>query len=160
MAATSTPLINSVVKQLQADYADIAFRYGSEFQWSPTSRTITHPNIKSYEDLFQLLHEISHAQLSHSAYQSDIRLIDMERQAWQYAIDQIAPKYQLSLTEEDDVVQSALDSYRQWLHARSSCPSCSAVGQEVGKNHYRCLSCHQKWRVNEARTCGLKRYKT
>ncbi len=160
MAATTTPKISSVFSRLQKDFSDIAFVAGVDFQWSPDTSTITHPPITTREELSQLLHEVSHALLGHLSYPSDIALIDMERQAWQHAIEQLAPRYGLRLGVEDDIVQNTLDSYRLWLSARSTCPECSSIGQGLNKSNYRCLACGQSWRVNEARTCRLKRYKT
>lgn len=160
MAATSTPKISSVFSQVKADNPELVFELGDDFQWSPTTRTITHPPIDSLGDLYQLLHETGHAQLGHSGYTRDIELLDMERQAWHQAINHLAPKYQLDLTDDDDAVQDSLDSYRQWLYDRSTCPNCSAVGHETSSANYSCLVCQQSWRVNEARTCQLRRYKT
>lgn len=158
MAVISMQKITSIVSQITTDNQGIQFRSG-EFKWSPTKKTIYHPEIENLHDLFQLLHELSHAKLGHKEYKSDATLIDMERDAWQYAVDTLAPKYQLQLTMDDDIVQDSLDSYRDWLNSRSTCPHCGAVGLQSGKQSYRCLVCHGSWRVNDARSCQLKRYK-
>ncbi|OYX42012.1 hypothetical protein B7Y94_04325 [Candidatus Saccharibacteria bacterium 32-49-12] len=153
------PSISSVYSQLTKDFPRLLFKAGDTFQWSPTAKTITHPAINTVEDIYQLLHEISHAELNHNTYKRDIELITMEREAWQYASQHLAPRYNLNLPVDDDIVQDNLDSYRQWLHDRSTCPTCLAVGHEVDPGEYSCLNCHQLWKVNEARTCRLKRTK-
>jgi len=79
----------------------------------------------------------------------------MERQAWDYTI-KLAPKYNVAIS--DDMVQLTLDSYRDWLHARSTCPNCKATGVQTEKYTYVCPACSRKWQVNEARTCALRRY--
>jgi hypothetical protein cdiviTM7_01560 len=106
----------------------------------------------------QLLHEIAHAKLGHRNYQYDIQLIEMERAAWEYAVDTLAPKYDLTLSMDDDNIQDSLDSYRDWLHKRSLCPHCSAVGLQTTSSSYKCINCHSEWRVNQAKSCQLKRY--
>ena len=160
MAATSMPEISSVYSRIKADYQNTRFVKGGGFKWSIATRTITHPPLKTLDDLRQLLHELSHAELNHAAYTKDIELIDMERQAWRYAVDALASRYNVPLSIDDTIVQDTLDSYRQWLHERSTCPNCQAVGRETTTSHYLCLSCNQTWRVNEAKTCRLKRSKT
>lgn len=152
------PKISSVYSRIVADFSHLSFCKGDTFQWSPHTHTITHPAVTTVSDLAQLLHEIGHAELRHQTYARDIQLIQIEREAWEYAISTLAPRYQVSITPEDEIVQSSLDTYRQWLHDRSTCPTCTAVGLEYDTGAYRCLSCQQQWRVNEARTCSLRRY--
>jgi hypothetical protein len=80
----------------------------------------------------------------------------MERDAWDKA-NEIAEIYHLEIN--DEIVQSTLDTYRDWLHERSNCPVCQASGIQIEKYAYRCIACNHKWRVNEARICALRRYK-
>ena len=157
MAAISTPLVSSLVAKIIGDYQDIHFVLGEDFAWSFAAETITHPEIKTLDELRQLLHEIGHATLKHSSYSHDAELIDMEREAWRYAYEMLAPRYGIGLSADDNIVQESLDSYRQWLHARSRCPRCQAVGIEISMRSYRCLHCQRQWSVNEARLCRLKR---
>lgn len=159
MVAISTPKISSLYKRIVADFPGIHFVKGDNFHWSPEKKSIFHPPISSTESLAHLLHEVGHAQLEHSSYARDITLIDMERQAWEYAVDTLAPRYALALTMNDDIVDESLASYRQWLNARSTCPHCQAIGVEKTAETYYCLVCHGSWTVNEARTCQLRRYK-
>lgn len=159
MVATTTPKASSVYKQIVDDYPDIKFVIGNDFSWSPDKQTVYHPSIKNYSQLYQLLHEVGHAKLEHRDYPSDASLIDMELAAWQYTVDKLAPRYGLNLSIDDPLIESALDSYRQWLHDRSICPHCGAIGLEKSPGRYSCLSCQQDWRVNEARSCQLRRYK-
>jgi len=81
----------------------------------------------------------------------------MEREAWSYASRQLGPAYGVAIADND--AETALDTYRDWLHARSTCPSCQAIGVQTSKHHYSCVACHEKWRVNDARICALRRYK-
>jgi hypothetical protein len=149
------PSITSLTDKLQRDYPDIIFVKGDDFHWSPSTKTVTY--IQDVEDeAASLLHELSHALLGHIDYKKDISLIEMERDAWQYAKDTLGQTYSQTISE--DTIEDALDSYRDWLHARSTCPACQATGMQTKKEEYKCLACRTKWRVNEARICALRRY--
>ena len=150
----------AIAKQLKADYPEIIFAKDSYFSWSNKQQTIFYIDTETEANTAQILHELAHALLEHTDYPKDITLIDMERQAWELAVEQLAPKYGISLKLTDDIVQNSLDSYRDWLHARSKCPSCGAPGFEKTKNHYFCPNCLGSWRVNDAKFCQLRRYKT
>jgi len=159
MVATSTLKINSILERIFADFSQFTFEIDEDFHWSSSARTIYYPPIDTSDDLAFLLHEISHAILKHEDYPNDTNLLEMERQAWDYMIKNLAPKYGLDISIQDELVQDSLDSYRYWLHRRSTCPNCGAIGVEQAKCDYFCLSCQQKWSTNEARTCQLRRHK-
>lgn len=148
-----------LLSQIKRDFPNFSFATGDSFSWSPKNQTIIYPSLGSNADIAQLFHELSHGILNHSTYSRDITLIDMERTAWEYAVRTLAPAYGFSLAMNDAVVQNALDSYRIWLHERSTCPECAAVGIETSKQQYRCLHCQTEWRVNEAKQCQLRRYR-
>lgn len=153
------PKISSTLKKIISDHPNLIFSQGDDFYWRPEDNTIYHPEITDEIGLCLLLHEVGHALLEHEQYSNDIELVDMERQAWQYATSNLAPNYRLDENLINDLAEESLDSYRDWLHKRSTCPNCSAVGIGSAKNQYRCLVCGQIWHVNEARTCELRRYK-
>lgn len=154
MDATTMPSTTLLVAKLQQDYPALTFTVGDEFRWSPTDATIFYEARVS--DDASLLHELAHALLHHTTYLKDIELIEMERDAWNYALTHLASRYDVTIT--DDQVQGSLDTYRDWLHARSTCPHCNATGVQVKQKQYKCLACHTNWRVNEARVCALRRY--
>lgn len=149
----------NILKIVKSDFPDITFLEGDVFAWSPNSSTITYQKLNSSKHILRLLHEIAHAQLKHRSYKKDVELIKMENEAWQYSVNVLAPRYQIKADMNDEQIQDDLDSYRDWLHKRSVCPQCSAVGIQSEKQKYRCLNCQAVWRVNEARNCQLKRYK-
>jgi len=152
MDATTMPSINS---QLTKDFPSFQFEASDDFHWSPNNKTIYFKAGEPNSPL--LIHELSHALLGHDAYASDVALLKMEREAWNKAID-LASRYNIVI--KDEVIESHLDTYREWLHARSTCPTCNANGYQIKKAIYRCLACSCEWKVNEARLCGLKRYTT
>jgi hypothetical protein len=146
--------ISSLIELLKADHPSVTFVLSDTFSWSPDIKTIQYdPSGHTAE----LLHEVGHAILGHSSYTLDISLLRMEREAWDIASKELSAKYLVPIPA--DFVEEHLDSYREWLHARSTCPSCSANGLQIDTKLYRCSACHTTWRVNEARLCRLKRYK-
>lgn len=154
MAVITMPSIISLSKQLSKDYPDLTFRPGAQFMWSPTTREIFY--LSDSKDCTRLLHELAHALLEHTDYNRDIQLLTMERDAWEYARTKLALRYDVAIN--DDTIQADLDTYRDWLHARSTCPHCASTGiQKSGKHRYHCLACNTTWHVNEAHFCQLRR---
>jgi hypothetical protein len=147
--------MSSLIHKLKTTHPDIAFVQGEEFLWSPSNRTIFY-NPEAPQASLLLLHEFSHSVLDHHTYNRDVELIAMESAAWEHAAT-LAEEYAVRFN--DDVVQDHLDTYREWLHARSLCPECTANGYQTTTNTYQCPACLHQWRVNEARICALRRYK-
>lgn len=154
MDAIIMPSTTLLATKLQADFPAFTFTGADEFRWSPQEQTIFYDHTS--DDQASLLHELSHASLRHADYTKDIELIEMERDAWEHATTTLSKRY--AVTIDDTIVQDALDTYRDWLHARSTCPHCKATGLQTKKNQYKCLVCETKWRVNDARVCALRRY--
>lgn len=148
------PSTASIISQLRLKYPDITFTPSDVFSWSPKEKTVyfipDQPDTTSF-----LMHELSHAILGHDDYSRDIELVNMESKAWDKAV-QVGQGFGITISE--DTMQDNIDTYRDWLHARSTCPNCQSAGVQDKKNTYQCPACGHYWRVNEARLCGLKRY--
>lgn len=158
MAVTTTARLTLILDRLKTNYPRISFESGETYRWSPGTQTVYYAALKSTEDLFRLLHELGHGLSGHQSFDQDIELLAMERQAWLRA-QQIAKKFEYKI--DDEAVETALDSYRDWLHARSRCPKCPGTGiQDKSTSNYVCVLCLARWRANDARQCGLKRYQT
>lgn len=146
-------LTTSILNQLSAEHPNLVIKKADDFAWNPDKNSVffdeSHPN-----SMELLLHELAHGILNHKGYIKDIELLTMEAKAWDQA-SEIANKFGLTL--DNDVVQDHMDTYRDWMHARSTCPKCNANGLQRD-SHYECLACRHSWRSNEARICGLKRY--
>lgn len=151
--AVTTTAFNNLIANLATKYPDIKFVSGDTFRWSSSTNTVFYePKSK---DVISLLHETAHALLSHTYYRQDIDLIHLERDAWTKA-KELGRIYGYEV--DDDTIEDALDSYRHWLHTRSLCPHCQQNGVQKD-DFYSCLICNQRWKPNDARTCGLKRRK-
>lgn len=154
MAVTTTAR-NSLLNNLKQALPDIIFAPGEVFRWSAAENTVFYEDITP-QNTPLLLHEAAHGVLGHSQYKYDIDLIKLEREAWSKAVEL---GEQFKITIDPETIEEALDTYRDWLHLRSTCPTCSNNGLQVETNTYACVVCHQKWHVNDARNCGLKRMK-
>lgn len=155
MDAITMPSTPSLLKQLRHDFPAFRFEQSTNFWWSAKSETIHVDTSAEHSEAF-ILHELSHAILDHRGYSYDIDLVKLERDAWEYAVRTLTSEYNISIDEQ--LVQDNLDTYREWLHARSMCPECETTGLQTKQQSYRCLACGHSWRVNEARICALRRY--
>jgi len=148
------PSTHSLLPKLEKDYPQLLFSPGQRFAWSPDVKTVFYDESDTTNTSL-LLHELAHGLLEHHDYSKDVELVAMESAAWDKAV-KIAPTYGIEIT--DETIQDTLDTYREWLHARSTCPKCDATGYQSGKSEYTCVACSHVWRVNEARICALRRY--
>lgn len=148
------PLTASLISKLKSDNPDLTFIEAEHFSWSAQENAISYKADDPHADAL-LLHEISHAHLKHADYSRDVELLRMETDAWE-AAKKLASSYGSSVDE--DTAEDNLDTYREWLHARSTCPACSATGYQTGRIGYTCPACTHSWQVNEARSCRLQRY--
>lgn len=154
MGAT-TLLSHSLIDKLTTDFPQFIFQNAHASRWSARENTVYYSDATSTHGQHELLHELGHALLGHDSYTHDVELLSIERQAWDKAIE-LAPSYGLSI--DDDTVEEQLDTYRNWLHARSRCPNCHVAGFQRKTLDYSCALCGVNWRANEAKQCGLRRY--
>lgn len=153
MDATTMPQMALLVKKLSSAYPQFHFEDSDHYMWAPAESTVYFNS--EMPNPAQLLHELGHGVRGHGQYNKDVALLAMEREAWEEAkrIGQ-----QFDVTIDDDTIETHLDTYRDWLHARSTCPSCNATGVQTSRFQYRCVACFHEWRVNDARICALRRY--
>ncbi len=156
MAANATQTNTLRIKhQLQSVYPQLQFQESKDSFWSPNVNTVFYAPIAAHGDFCILLHEVAHALLDHRDFSRDIELIRCENEAWQHAKKVLVPQF--NLTIEDTLIESHIETYRQWLHARSHCPSCMNTGLQMDEYTYECINCSARWKVNDARICELRR---
>lgn len=149
--------MNSLLLMLKEDFPGLIFRSGEVFCWSPKTHTIIYrADQTSQAGTWALLHEVGHAVLEHHHYQSDLELLSMESQAWAKA-KELALNY--GYTIDEDHIEDCMDTYRDWLHQRSACPTCDARSLQQDARHYRCFNCGQVWAVTASRFCRPYRRK-
>ena len=144
-----------LLSRLRADHPNIKFVVGNDFKWSQTNQTLTVAETTG-GDLY-LLHELAHALLSHADFVFDVELLRQEREAWDHVKNVLAPRYNIGLN--NDLIEEALDTYREWMHARALCPTCGLTGLQTKTSTYVCVNCRCSWRPNDARRFALRRYK-
>lgn len=134
-------------------YPQLRFTSSSHFVYSPNKRTIFYDASEFYtpKGRLALLHEIGHAELNHQRYRSDIDLLNMEIDAWDYAVENAE---QFDIPVDEAHIDRCLETYRVWLYKRSRCPQCSYHGIQTSLSKYRCFMCRHTWRV--ARTLSLQ----
>ena len=125
---------------------------GESFFWSPKKNKITYKTASISESIgvWSMLHEISHALLNHTSYDSDLGLLKLEVEAWDEA-EKLAKDIGIEIS--DNHIQDCLDTYRDWLHRRSSCPNCNIICLQSSSIVYKCHNCATSWNVSASRFC-------
>lgn len=137
------------IDHLSKDYPDFKFSRGQQEHWSPKNQTIIFNPRQTPERIrFGVLHELAHALLEHKNYSSDFELLKMESEAWHLASD-MGLKYGVTISQEH--IQNCLDTYRDWLHHRSQCPTCGVRVLQKSAKEYHCFNCGSVWRVSSGR---------
>jgi hypothetical protein len=144
--------MRNLLNKLQTAHPELSFRPGPAFYWSPeTGEIFYRESADDDKARWALLHEVSHALLGHKNYHTDLELLQLEVAAWAHA-ERLAGEYDLRI--DADHIQDCLDTYRDWLHGRSVCPTCTTRSlQQSDHKHYRCHNCHTSWRVSASRFC-------
>jgi hypothetical protein len=148
-----------LLTQLKKTYPELLFEPGEAFYWSPKDTKIIYKveDVLLPQGSWALLHETSHALLGHTSYQRDLDLLLLEVEAWQKA-KQLAQQFGIEIDEEH--IQDCLDTYRDWLHQRATCPACETVSLQISSRRYRCHNCGAIWRVSASRFCRPYRLHT
>lgn len=147
-----------LLSKLQKHLPGITFAEAKTFYWSPKTKTIFMNNgaLETGEGQWTLVHEAAHAKLQHKAYKTDVGLLMLEVEAWQ-AAEQMSPQLDLQIHKEH--IQGCLNTYRDWLYARSTCPTCELNSLMVEETVYVCLNCSTRWIVSKSRFCRPYRVK-
>ena len=148
--------MEKLLTKLKQDFPTVAFVPGSTAHWSPSQQQITYCIENNIASMWSLLHELGHALLGHDTFASDMALLCKEVDAWRKA-EEIAPQYGVVIDEQH--IQNCLDTYRDWLHKRSTCPACKRHGLQHSEALYRCLNCQTTWQVTSNRFCRPYRLK-
>jgi len=158
VAPPATQSLDTLIKQLRGDFPDYIFQsHEDALYWSPQKQTIFYPHATTQLDdklLAGILHELSHALLGHTRFETDVQLLRLEVAAWDKA-KSLGATYAVVI--DDEYAQDCIDTYREWLHKRSTCPTCTSHGVQHNKTVYRCLNCQGTWRVSDNRFCRIYR---
>lgn len=144
--------MKDLLSRLQSDFPELKFEAGETFFWSPRNKTVSYSAGSTQPEVakWSLLHEVSHGILGHQNYKSDYELMQLEVAAWLQA-KVLAKKYGVAINPEH--IQDCLDTYRDWLHLRATCPACNTVSTQKSPNTYECFNCGKVWHVSNSRFC-------
>lgn len=148
--------MDTLLKKVISDYPELSFQEAPEFYWSPREKTVYYA-VNLDQELrwsWTLLHEISHGILEHKTFTSDFELLQLELAAWVKA-KALAARYKIEIDE--DHIEDCLDTYRDWLHKRSLCPTCAVKSLQKASGLYCCLNCGKEWHVSQNRLCRAYR---
>lgn len=148
--------MSNIVDKVTLKFPGFNFIKGTSFTWDPNHLAVYYPDGTHTDTTFLhgLMHEISHGILGHFNFKNDIELIKMERDAWRTAIDLLIKE---EIEADIDHIENCLNSYRDWLYARSRCPQCGLVSIQTEAHTYSCIHCRLDWRVPSSRLCNVKR---
>lgn len=139
-----------LLAELPKQYPNLKFTASDHFYWSPKSNEVFYDaSAESETAAWSLLHESGHALLEHKHYTSDYDLILIEVAAWEKAK---ALASDFAVTIDPEHIQDCLDTYRDWIDRRSTCPTCNTKTLQQSKTgNYRCFNCYTSWKVNSDR---------
>lgn len=144
--------MDTLLTNLKRAYPKLRFEPGPAFSWSPKNNSVVYRETAEDEQVasWSLLHEVSHALLEHQSYESDFELLQMEVEAWARA-EELAKTQSIVIDSEH--IQDCLDTYRDWLYQRSTCPVCTSCSLQTDSRTYRCFNCAAVWHVSKSRMC-------
>ena len=120
------------------DHAGVRVRMGRKFAFRPPKTIVVGPFEVPYRLLF--LHEMGHAISDHRDFKTDVERLKLEVEAWNNA-RKLGELYGVEIDEE--LIQSELDTYRDWLHQKSRCPKCGLTRFQTPDLLYHCPLCDQ-----------------
>ncbi|MBR3177355.1 hypothetical protein IKF27_00930 [Candidatus Saccharibacteria bacterium] len=156
--------LSKFITQLSSDYPDFHFVYGKRFSFRPPKTIVIGPD-EGVNTPLLALHELGHALSKKYQYSLSVERLQIERMAWDIAkkvledykklqsgdlkkLSPFAPRgpllsdLELPLWDED-FVEDNLDSYRDWLHHKSKCPTCGLTMYQDADQKWCCPYCHQ-----------------
>lgn len=126
----------AMLDRIKSDYPKFRVIPGERFSFRPPKTIVYETDTESFELL--LLHELGHALLGHRFFAIDVERLKMEAAAWEKA-KELAHNYGVAIDEE--LIQTELDTYRDWLHQKSRCPKCGLTRYQTPDSRYHCPSC-------------------
>jgi len=139
----TTDLARLFIDELKSLYPQFKFISSIRFKYRPPKSIY----VVYGEDNFalQTLHELGHALCKHENYQTLVERLKIESEAWERAKQVVSlhpewlKKYQIKY--DSDFAESQLDTYRDWLHAKTLCPNCGLTRYQTPNGRFHCPHC-------------------
>ena len=126
----------SAQKICSTKYPEFHFKIGPRFSYK-SPRTVTLGPLEPHYSLL-VLHELGHALCGHQKFSTHVERLKIEREAWDKARE-LALEFNIKFN--DEFAESQLDTYRDWLHAKSKCKKCGLTRYQTSDGHYHCPHC-------------------
>ena len=120
--------------KIRSDFPDIRFVEGSRFSFRPPKTVVVEPD----GEALLLLHEIGHALIGIYDFKTEVGRLKIEVMAWEKARE-LAVAYGVEVDE--NLIESELDSYRDFLHQKSRCPACGLTRFQTPDGAFHCPRC-------------------
>jgi len=131
----------SFLKMLKTTYPDFSFKPGHKFVFRP-KKTICY--IEANDNFrMLLLHELAHAILGHFSFDRSLERLEIERDAWEKTRE-LCAIYDVPFDE--NLAESELNSYRDWVHQKTLCKTCGLTCLEVSSESLYCPSCQKTYK--------------
>ena len=122
--------------RVKSDYPEYKFISGKRFSFRPPKTIVIGP--EEPNDSLLLLHELGHALSNHRDFNTSVRRVKMEREAWEKARE-LCSLYEVEYN--DELIEEELDTYRDWLHKKTCCPKCGLTMFQTPDGVYHCPRC-------------------
>lgn len=125
--------------RVKADFSEVRFVLGCRFSFRPP-RTVVFSNSDGTNGTRELLllHELGHFLTGRFDFRTEVERLKIEVMAWEKARE-LAPLYGVFVDE--DLIESELDSYRDYLHQKSRCPDCGLTRFQTPDAIWHCPQC-------------------
>ena len=142
---------SNFLADLKSLYPNFRFQPGPRFLFRPPNTIFYEPSNpnnanNSFQDFaLQLLHELGHAVSGHRNFQLSIDRIKIETEAWHAAQTilenhhNLQTKYHLFFNQ--DFAEAHLDTYRRWLHQKTTCKKCGLTMFQDKNQTWYCPHC-------------------
>ncbi len=129
------------LETIKKTYPEFTFRPGRKFLFHPP-KSIRY--LESDENFrFLLLHELSHALLGHFSFNRSLERLQIERDAWAKTRELCSLH---SVTFNEELAETELNTYRDWVHQKTLCKHCGLSCLEVSSESLYCPFCQRKYK--------------
>ncbi len=124
--------------KVKADYPFLRIIPGGRFVFRPPKTIVYDKN--SFNSLL-FLHEVGHALSQRYDFKTEVERLRIEVMAWEKARE-LCRKYGVYIDE--DLIETELDTYRDYLHQKSRCPRCGLTRFQTSDKIFHCPRCDIK----------------
>ena len=124
--------------KVRGNFPEVRFKAGNKFSFRPPKTVFFDKNCDENFSSLLLLHELGHFLCGKFEFKTEIERLKIEVLAWEKA-KKLAPLYGILIDEE--LIENELNSYRNWLHQKSRCPSCGLTRFQTLDGVFYCPKC-------------------